>query len=297
MFPRLPVSQFGPLALCEMRERMIQGTHRPGAKRAKPLARPTINARIHRIRRIFRWGVSRQLVPPSLLHGLQSVESLKCGHTTAREPEPVKPVSWDDIQATLPQLPAPIGDMVLVQYYCGCRPGELCKMRMKDLDRTGKVWVYTPASHKTAHRGLKRVIWIGPKCQDLLQKHLKADPEAFLFSPSRAAEERNANRRKKRKTPMTPSQRARKRKRNPDWKPGACYTPVTYAQAITRACKLAGVEHWHPHRLRHSRATVLRRDYGVDAARTILGHSSLDATQIYAEADHNRAVTIVSQAG
>ncbi len=43
---------------------------------------------------------------------------------------------------------------------------------------------------------------------------------------------------------------------------------------------------WHPHQLRHTAATELRRAYGVEAARIILGHASLDATR-----DLRRGVT------
>ena len=42
------------------------------------------------------------------------------------------------------------------------------------------------------------------------------------------------------------------------------YTVVSYRQAIPRACKAARVEPWVPGQLRHSRATDVRRDYGLE---------------------------------
>ena len=54
---------------------------------------------------------------------------------------------------------------------------------------------------------------------------------------------------------------------------------------------------WHPHQLRHNAATRLRRDYGIEAARIILGHQSAAITQIYAEADIQKATKIMGEVG
>ena len=40
---------------------------------------------------------------------------------------------------------------------------------------------------------------------------------------------------------------------------------------------------WHPNQLRHTAATMIRRQYGAEAAQAILGHSELSTTEIYAE--------------
>jgi integrase len=54
---------------------------------------------------------------------------------------------------------------------------------------------------------------------------------------------------------------------------------------------------WHPHQLRHTAATRLRREYGIEAARIILGHQSAAITQIYAEADLEKATKIMGEVG
>jgi len=46
--------------------------------------------------------------------------------------------------------------------------------------------------------------------------------------------------------------------------------------------------------LRHSRATDLRRLYGIEAAQTVLGHAELEVTQVYAERDAEAALAINS---
>jgi integrase len=48
--------------------------------------------------------------------------------------------------------------MVQFQFHSGMRAGELVIMRTCDIDTTGKVWLYRPTHHKTAHRGQTRVI-------------------------------------------------------------------------------------------------------------------------------------------
>ncbi|MFN9969464.1 MAG: tyrosine-type recombinase/integrase, partial [Phycisphaerae bacterium] len=52
---------------------------------------------------------------------------------------------------------------------------------------------------------------------------------------------------------------------------------------------------WTPNRLRHSAATQLRKQFGIEAARVVLGHSSADVTEIYAEQDLQRAAEIMGK--
>jgi site-specific recombinase XerD len=53
---------------------------------------------------------------------------------------------------------------------------------------------------------------------------------------------------------------------------------------------------WHPHQLRHSRATELR-PYGLDVTKTVLGHAKVETTQLYAEKDLAAAMELVSRIG
>jgi len=57
------------------------------------------------------------------------------------------------------------------------------------------------------------------------------------------------------------------------------------------------VRHWHPNQLRHSRATEVRREYGVEGAQVVLGHARADVTQIYAETNAKLAEKIALQNG
>ena len=50
---------------------------------------------------------------------------------------------------------------------------------------------------------------------------------------------------------------------------------------------------WSPNRLRHSMATEVRRNYGLEAVQVVLGHATANVTQIYAERDLNLAARIM----
>jgi integrase len=54
---------------------------------------------------------------------------------------------------------------------------------------------------------------------------------------------------------------------------------------------------WHPNQLRHSAATRLRKEYGLEAAQVILGHRRLEVTQIYAEKNVEAAKKIMGEVG
>jgi integrase len=49
--------------------------------------------------------------------------------------------------------------------------------------------------------------------------------------------------------------------------------------------------------LRHTFATEVRREYGLEAAQVLLGHSRADVTQVYAERDLTLAVRVATEAG
>jgi len=55
--------------------------------------------------------------------------------------------------------------------------------------------------------------------------------------------------------------------------------------------------HFTPNQLRHTAATWLRAEIGIDAARTVLGHTSASTTEIYAEQDEQSAIEAMETYG
>jgi integrase len=261
------------------------------------LCRNTINGRIGKVRGMFRWAVEEKLVPAAVFQELMAIRGIRRGRDGVRDTGPVRPVPEEHVEAVLPFVSAPVHAMIRLQALTGMRPGEVTALSAADIDRTGEVWAYRPARHKTDGHGHERVILLGPRAQEVITPWLKAEPTAPLFSPAEAVEARNSARRQGRKTPMTPSQARRKRKRNPKRPPRDRYDKNAYRQAIERACKRAGVPVWGPNRLRHALATKVRRHYGLEASQVILGHKSADVTQVYAEADMEKARAVMREIG
>jgi integrase len=55
---------------------------------------------------------------------------------------------------------------------------------------------------------------------------------------------------------------------------------------------------WHPNQLRHTAGTAIRKRFGVEAARLILGHSDCDITaDVYAERDFAVAARVAKEVG
>jgi len=52
---------------------------------------------------------------------------------------------------------------------------------------------------------------------------------------------------------------------------------------------------WQP--LRHNAATNLRKEFGLDVARVVLGHRSAAITEVYAELDHSKALEVIGKVG
>ena len=65
------------------------------------------------------------------------------------------------------------------------------------------MWSYTPDHHKTQHAGKARVVFIGPKGQDVLWSNLLRDAGAFCFVPAEVAAATRVKRHANRKTPMS----------------------------------------------------------------------------------------------
>lgn len=288
MFGREKVSHFGPRKLIAVREAMI----------GLDWARNTVNQSVRKITRMLRWAAENEYADASICVQCRMVTGLREGRCNARETERIQPVSQCDIDAVELFVSRQVWAMIQLQLLTGMRPGEVCMVRATDIDMSGNVWEYRPQTHKAAHHGKERVIFIGPLGQEILRPYLSNVSEnGYVFRADSAEMGRNELRKQGRKSPMTPSQAKRHRKESPMRTPGEFYQRTSYARAITRACHLAKVEVWSPNRLRHNAATRLAKQFDIEGTRTVLGHSKADMTQVYAERDFDKARQIMLSAG
>ena len=274
LFGKLPCNDFKASQLVLVRDRMIEAG----------LKRTTITKYQRYIVRCWRWGVRSDMVAGSTLDSLKALETLKKRRSAAPEPEKVKPVEWERVAPLEPLVSRQVWSMILLQWHTGMRPGEVCIMTPGDLDRSGSVWIYQPARHKTDYRDKERRIGIGPQGQTILSPWLDRPAGRPCFSPTEAEAERRAAQRAARKTKVQPSQIDRS-KPNARRRPDDSYDVFSYRRAINRACEKLNIEPWNPNQLRHTFATRIRKKFGLDAAQVALGHEHADVTQVYAEKD------------
>lgn len=218
VYGHTPAREFGPLALKAVRHRFV----------GLGWGRRSVKQQVERVRRVFKWAVAEELVPPAVHQALAAVAGLQRGRTDAREPDPVGPVEDAAVDAVLPHLNRHVRGLVEFQRLTGCRPGEACAVRRRDIDTGRAVWLYRPLRHKGSWRGKSRVIALGPKAQALVREFFTPDLDDYLFPPRRAVEEVRAERSANRRTPRYPShvrrntakRKARPKRRRPSGTPG-----------------------------------------------------------------------------
>lgn len=239
-----PAKDFTPAKLVGLRQTWVDAG----------LSVATISKKHNYILVAFRWAAQMDLIPATTWTALSTVQKLKPGRSACKQPRKVHPVDRSTIDAVLPFLCADVAALVEFQWLTGCRSAEALGITLAEIRGN----TYSPAKHKNAFRGKRRVIFIGPKAGALVAKWATDDPHKPLF---------------------------------------AAMTSCEYGKRIKRACKRAGVAHFSPHMIRHAHGTLVRNLYGLDAAQAALGHSSARTTEIYAEVSESLAKKVSDNLG
>jgi len=328
-----PAAAFGPRRLQRLRDDMIRPDPESGRR---GWGVTYTNAQVRRLCRMFKWAASQELVSASVRMELLSVDPLRPGRCEARAGRTVKPVPVEIVEKTLPFMASPVAAAVRIQLLTGARPDEVLSLRPCDIETDGQdgVWVVRPERHKTRHMGHDRVLFLGPRAQAVLGPFLDRPATAYLFSPAEAQAERRAARAAARKTPLSCGNRAgMNRKAEPKKTAGDRYDSRSYYRAVQYACDVAfpppppvakrddetreqwrkrlastGLkadldawrkEHrWFPYQLRHTAATLYRREHGLEASALVLGHASARVTDaVYAERDQTKVAEIMRRVG
>jgi integrase len=262
LFGEALVSEFGPLRLRVVRQAMVDGD--PKAKNSKgeldprkPWSRQTVNRQVKRIQALFRWGVSWEMVPEEIARSLSTVRILMAGETTAAESVPRRSVCQEDIEAVRKELKPRHRDILDLLCLTGARPGELIGLKMKDINRTGDIWRADLSKHKTSHKGKSRTLFFNVTAQAILLRHFKADPEARIFPCRRD----------------------------------------NFGAAVRRACDRAKIVPFVPHEIRHTTATRLVDQVGLESTQRLLGHSEQSMTEHYSRTADKQAIEAVKKLG
>lgn len=262
-------ASFGPLALKRWRDKLAEAEK----------SRSYIGNCITSIKQTFRWGASEEIVPASVWHALQTVPGLKPGKSKAKEARKKKPVPWSFVELVLPELSPCLQAMVLIQWFTGVRSQSVCMARPSQFTREGDLLLWRPR-HKTEVLGVELVLPLGPRCQAVLAPFLVDHSDRFLFSPRMSNNNRRYNQR---------------------------YTTTNYNGCLQNAIaklnrKLAKVncppiEPFSPHRLRHSKGTMVRAIYGLEATAATLGHAELSTSEIYSAKRFDLACQVARETG
>lgn len=261
-------------------------------------ARNSMKILTGRVLALFRWGHRRGAVSAETLTSLKASPEPDEGE----EREPIAPVPADVLALVLATLEAPEpppdvpgirrdhyakrrrqAAMMRLQELVGMRPGELCRMRGKEIDREGKVrvgnrivqvagpdgepycgWIFQPGRHKTMKKGKTVAYLIGPKARAILEAWLPADPDAYVWRGKDGS---------------------------------GPYQLRSYREGIYEACQRAKVSRFGPHKLRHTCVTKYGQVAGIEKAGQVVSHQSLDATARYFERTLGEISGLVEQFG
>jgi len=229
------VETFDASRMEAVRDAMLEPTERCPSG----LARNTVNARLRRLRQVFRWARRKRLVPPSVVAEVELVDPLPQGRSLARETAEVPPAPPAAVEAALPHVSNAVAAMIEIQRLTGMRPGEVIQMRLADITQRpvelphvvrqmaegDPVWTFSPPRHKNAWRQHTRTVYLLADVQEVLRPFVLRVPrprlDQFLFSPCDAS-----------KRVSTDGKRA----------PRDRYTVGSYARAISRAVCAANAE-------------------------------------------------------
>lgn len=232
------------------------------------IGRTYINKLHSMVVQLIRFAVRRGFARPEQLVSVQAVDKLRPGRYRVPEPEPIRPVDLEPVQATIPHLKPIMGEMVRLLTLTGMRPGEVRAMRAQwlrehETEDGMPAFLYVPRRHKTALRNKRRAVPIIGEAYQIVAARLRALPAPetdadYLFSPNGLGT-----------------------------RP---YSADRLGRALKTACSRAGVDAWRPNQLRHRYATVAwARGLPLDAVQQLMGHTDPRTTRIYAEPDDGLA--------
>lgn len=287
LYLEMKIKEFGPSTLLAVRSAIVNRDIMPKSDTTpkKKLCISSVNGAITKIRQMFKLGVEWEIVPVEIYQALACVKPLNWRTAPSlRNPEKITPVPLHYFSLIMPHLKPLYQAVLKVHLATGMRVKELCEMRWSEITEVEPgLWCYTPSEHKNSHRGDDRRVYLK---EDLIK--LMKSVRKPLWDEDAVWCHRGVGRHAGYSGMITTDAYARAiegaQKRYNEGR------LVREAGARTDKKKLKytsekrkPMEHWTPLQIRHTVATQIRQTHGLEGAQAVLGHSSLDATQIYAE--------------
>lgn len=265
----LPVTQFGPRVLREIRDELANSPKQyefEGGPQYR--ARTHVNRLVREIVTMFGWGVSEELVPVTVWQALKTTPHLRPGESKARETEKRQPVTDDHFEAVLPFLPPVVADLLRFARLASCRPDEAARLRMEDVEPAGAVFKWTLRKHKTQRTVGTKAIPIGPRAAAVMQRWAAGkQPADLVFS--------RADRDRVQVEGTIPMRTLRSKRQQ--------FDTDQITKWVRTACDLAKTPRWTTYQLRHAGLTAVRRECGVEAEAAIAGWTTPKLAYHYAQ--------------
>ncbi len=209
---------------------------------------PATSARkLSAVRSAHAWLLSRgitELDPAAVIPGPKRVKKLPATLSRVETELVLEPVSLDDPRALRDHA------MLELLYSCGVRAGEVCSVRVSDVD------LYEAAIRVEGKGRKQRVLPMGAEVITALRSYLR-DGRPKLARDGGAAQ-------------LFLSVR------------GKALSPSDVRRALSRRLAATGLAHRSPHALRHTYAThLLEGGADLRSIQELLGHASVSTTQVY----------------
>lgn len=281
------IKEFTPSVLLAVRAGIVNRDVMPQSDGTpkKKLCISSVNGAITKIRMMFRMGVEWELVPVETYQALACVKHLNWRTApTLRNPDKITPVPVEYFSLIMPHLKPLYQAVLKVHLATGMRVKELCSMRWSEITEIEPgLWCYSPAEHKNSHRGDARKVYMKADLIELMRSVRKPlwDKDAVwcqkgvgksagysgMISGDGYARAIEGAQLRYNEGRVAINQGGRTDKK----------------KLSTTSAKRIPMAHWTPLQIRHTVATQIRQTHGLEGAQAVLGHSTLDATQIYAE--------------
>ena len=232
-----------------------------GALQVRGLSRASQARHLAAVRGLHKFANAEGLTPTDPSEGV--------GATRGSRPLP-NFLGVDEVDRLLAQpgcdTPAGARDkaMLEVLYASGLRVSELVALPLSAIDlNTGVVRV-------RGKGGKERIVPVGERAREALSTYLSG-PRQKLLGTRHSSD-----------LFVTPR--------------GGHMTRQGFWKLLGRYARAAGIEHVHPHTLRHSFAThLLERGADLRAVQAMLGHADIATTQIYTHVDRERLKAVIAK--
>lgn len=245
LFAELPAADFGSKQWRQVRDAMLKNPDLSGE---------TIQTYAGRLRALFSWAAHEGMVPEETADVVHATKWFGRGVKAPNRWKPRQPVPEKDFAAALPKLSPAVQAILRLQRLTGMRPREACYVRSGDITDIGDgLWIYQARDdcNKLAHRGIPKIVRLGPKSQVILLPFLTAarqrGEDTWLFTN----------------------------------RLGKPYETAYLDNLVKTACEAAGVTAFTAGRLRHTRGSEIEKHYGKEGAQAQLGHTNSQMTGRY----------------